>query len=78
MYKEILKTISLIILIISFSPFAIASSYNMINPTKSNIHDPRNSVKVFGYGQVDVLTMDGDSNGKACSMEHKDNDFSNR
>lgn len=41
--------------------------------------DPRQQpVRVFGFTEKDVLAMDGDPNGAACSRRHIHDDYSNR
>lgn len=39
---------------------------------------PNQPPKVFGLAEKDVLAMDGDPNGAACSDDHIRNDMSNR
>ncbi len=34
--------------------------------------------RVMGFAQKDILSLDGDPNGSACSDQHKQNDLSNR
>lgn len=55
----------------------ITSKLNFSTSDSSTI-DTYGNVRVFGFSQKEVLTMDGDPNGTACSDRHTHDDLSNR
>ncbi|WP_347358920.1 hypothetical protein [Bdellovibrio sp.] len=61
------------------------ASRNINNPPNrrmvvmtANEERAQQPVRVFGFTEKDVLAMDGDPNGAACSRRHIHDDYSNR